>query len=263
MRLRGARTAASAASVCATERPAGDPTYCLAPWRRRGRRCRRRERARRGGGRWGRVGIGADRSRRAEFYNPQRPRRRAATYRSRLAFARHVLLPPFMHLPDTRPRQALHAAPPARLGRCPAAGPLRRARSARAARLTAIVTAEPADAQRLDDEIAFFAPDLRIAVFPDWETLPYDTFSPHQDLISERLATLWRIRAGRRRRRADAGHDRAVRLAPPSFLAGYTFHFKHKQKPRRGRAQGAAHARRLHPREPGRRRPANTRCAAG
>jgi len=30
-------------------------------------------------------------------------------------------------------------------------------------------------------------------LFPDWETLPYDTFSPHQDLISERLATLWRI----------------------------------------------------------------------
>src|SRR3954452_2874568 len=49
--------------------------------------------------------------------------------------------------------------------------------------LLAIVTAEPADTQRLEDELAFFAPDLRIAVFPDWETLPYDTFSPHQDLI--------------------------------------------------------------------------------
>ncbi|MCV5949729.1 hypothetical protein OFN94_33475, partial [Escherichia coli] len=61
-------------------------------------------------------------------------------------------------------------------------------------RLVAIVTAEPADAQRLQDELSFFAPELRCAVFPDWETLPYDTFSPHQDLISERLATLWRIR---------------------------------------------------------------------
>ena len=46
-------------------------------------------------------------------------------------------------------------------------------------RLTAIVTAEPADTQRLEGELAFFAPELRIAVFPDWETLPYDTFSPH------------------------------------------------------------------------------------
>ena len=64
---------------------------------------------------------------------------------------------------------------------------------AAAHKITAIVTAEPADTQRLEDELAFFAPGLRIAVFPDWETLPYDTFSPHQDLISERLATLWRI----------------------------------------------------------------------
>jgi transcription-repair coupling factor (superfamily II helicase) len=59
--------------------------------------------------------------------------------------------------------------------------------------LLAIITNEPADTQRLELEMAFFAPGLRVAVFPDWETLPYDTFSPHQDLISERLATLWRI----------------------------------------------------------------------
>ena len=44
-------------------------------------------------------------------------------------------------------------------------------------RLLAIVTAEPADAQRLADELPFFEPGLNIAVFPDWETLPYDTFS--------------------------------------------------------------------------------------
>ncbi len=62
-----------------------------------------------------------------------------------------------------------------------------------AGRPTTIITADANDAQRLLDEIAFFAPTLRCALFPDWETLPYDTFSPHQDLISERLATLWRI----------------------------------------------------------------------
>ncbi|MDO9237490.1 MAG: transcription-repair coupling factor [Aquabacterium sp.] len=101
--------------------------------------------------------------------------------------------------------------------------------------LTALLTADPADAQRLMDEIAFFAPELRCAVFPDWETLPYDTFSPHQDLISERLATLWRIQQGVR---SETGVDLVLlpattaltRLAPPSFMAGYTFHFKQKQK---------------------------------
>src|SRR4051812_37084793 len=92
-----------------------------------------------------------------------------------------------------------------------------------AGRRTAIVTATASDAQRLLDELPFFAPDLRCALFPDWETLPYDTFSPHQDLISERLATLWRIL----QREADVGLVPAStalhRLAPPAFLAGYTF----------------------------------------
>ncbi|MGH8847344.1 MAG: transcription-repair coupling factor, partial [Polaromonas sp.] len=103
-----------------------------------------------------------------------------------------------------------------------------------AGKLTAIITSDAATAQRLMDEIAFFAPALRCALFPDWETLPYDTFSPHQDLISERLATLWRIS----QRDKETGADVVIvpattalyRLAPPSFLAGYTFQFKVKQK---------------------------------
>ena len=97
-------------------------------------------------------------------------------------------------------------------------------------KITAIVTAEPADTQRLEAELPFFAPGLRIAVFPDWETLPYDTFSPHQDLISERLATLWRIQQGEVDVVLLPASTSLVRLAPPSFLAAYTFHFKQKEK---------------------------------
>ncbi len=107
-------------------------------------------------------------------------------------------------------------------------------RDKHAGKVTAIITADAPDAQRLIDEMAFFVPDLRCVLFPDWETLPYDTFSPHQDLISERLATLWRISQHDK----DTGADVVVvpattalyRLAPPSFLAGTTFHFKVKQK---------------------------------
>ena len=103
-----------------------------------------------------------------------------------------------------------------------------------AKRLTAIVTSDATDAQRLMHEINFFAPEVRLTLFPDWETLPYDSFSPHQDLISERLATLWRIS----QRDKDSGADVVIipattalyRLAPPSFLAAYTFSFKTKQK---------------------------------
>ncbi|WP_348703672.1 CarD family transcriptional regulator, partial [Acidovorax soli] len=97
-------------------------------------------------------------------------------------------------------------------------------------RTTAIVTADATDAQRLIEEMAFFAPGLRCALFPDWETLPYDTFSPHQDLISERLATLWRISQGEADVVLVPATTALYRLAPPSFLAGYTFHFQVKQK---------------------------------
>ena len=107
-----------------------------------------------------------------------------------------------------------------------------------AGRLLAVVTADPGDTRRLLDEIAFFAPELRCAVFPDWETLPYDSFSPHQDLISERLATLWELYSQRDRTvGSPASIDLVLvpattalyRLAPPSFLAAYTFHFTAKQ----------------------------------
>ncbi|MDN3545515.1 transcription-repair coupling factor [Kinneretia asaccharophila] len=107
-----------------------------------------------------------------------------------------------------------------------------------AGRLCAIITAEPADTQRLEQELRFFAPELRVAVFPDWETLPYDTFSPHQDLISERLATLWRLLQGQgkpvEQREVDVvlmpASTALVRLAPTSFLAATTFQFKQKQR---------------------------------
>lgn len=105
-------------------------------------------------------------------------------------------------------------------------------------KVVAIVTSDATDAQRLLDEIPFFAPTLRCALFPDWETLPYDTFSPHQDLISERLATLWRLYAGAAQGDPEAGVDVVLvpattalyRVAPPGFLAGTTFQFKAKQR---------------------------------
>ena len=103
-----------------------------------------------------------------------------------------------------------------------------------AGRLTAVVTADASDAQRLHDEIVFFAPEIRCTLFPDWETLPYDSFSPHQDLISERLATLWRISQRDSQQGADLvlipAATALYRLAPTSFLAAYTFHFKVRQK---------------------------------
>ncbi|HCM06187.1 MAG TPA: hypothetical protein DIC30_09280, partial [Oceanospirillales bacterium] len=55
--------------------------------------------------------------------------------------------------------------------------------------LTLVITKDTLSAQRLEEEIAFFAEELPVLHLPDWEILPYDTFSPHQDIISQRLYT--------------------------------------------------------------------------
>jgi transcription-repair coupling factor (superfamily II helicase) len=87
----------------------------------------------------------------------------------------------------------------------------------------AVVSATAQDAQRLVDEIAWFAPELKVCLLPDWETLPYDQFSPHQDLVSERLATLYRIQRGEFDVAVIPASTALVRLCPTAYIAGRTF----------------------------------------
>ncbi len=93
-------------------------------------------------------------------------------------------------------------------------------------RMLAVVSADALAAQRLADEIPWFAPGLEIALLPDWETLPYDPFSPHHDLVSERLATLYRVSRGECNVLVVAATTALYRLAPPSYLAAFTFFLK-------------------------------------
>src|SRR4029077_11970520 len=85
------------------------------------------------------------------------------------------------------------------------------------------ITPTPGDAQRLVDEIQWFAPGLRVCLLPDWETLPYDQFSPHQDLVSERLATLYRIQRGDFDIAVVPAPTALGRLCPPAYIAARTF----------------------------------------
>ncbi len=63
-------------------------------------------------------------------------------------------------------------------------------------KLYVVVTDAARELARLSAELAFFAgPDLPLATFPDWEVLPYDLFSPHPDIISARLRTLYELPA--------------------------------------------------------------------
>jgi len=89
-----------------------------------------------------------------------------------------------------------------------------------------VIAANALEAQRLVEEIPFFAPKLRVHLLPDWETLPYDHFSPHQDLISERLATLHHIRSNNFDVVIVPITTALYPLPPVSYLAAYTFFLK-------------------------------------
>lgn len=99
-------------------------------------------------------------------------------------------------------------------------------------RMLVVIVANASDGQRLRTEIPWFQASgeqsngLRCHLLPDWETLPYDAFSPHQDLVSERLATLYEVQSGQCDVLLVPATTALVRMAPPSFLAGYTFFFK-------------------------------------
>ncbi len=61
----------------------------------------------------------------------------------------------------------------------------------RAAAPLLVVAEDTRHADQLEAEIGFFAgPDLEVLHFVEWETLPWDSFSPHQDIISQRLEVL-------------------------------------------------------------------------
>lgn len=120
--------------------------------------------------------------------------------------------------------KARYAAP------CGSGDSLLFSRIAAKSRPLVIVTEKALDAQRLFDEIRYFDPELRTGLFPDWETLPYDNFSPHQDLISERLSTLYRIM----KRMLDIvivpTSTALYQLPPVEYLAAYTFFIEQKKR---------------------------------
>lgn len=93
-----------------------------------------------------------------------------------------------------------------------------------------VFTHNTAEAQRWQEEIAWFRPEARLCCLPDWETLAYDRFSPHQDLVSERLATLWQVSQGQFDILLVPVTTALYRLPPVSYLAGHTFFLRQGQK---------------------------------
>jgi len=95
--------------------------------------------------------------------------------------------------------------------------------AAREKRLVVALVADENQAFRLHDELRFFAAeDTPVLHFPDWETLPYDVFSPHSDIISQRLALLAGLPRRQRGLLIVAADTLLQPLPPTSFVAART-----------------------------------------
>lgn len=90
-----------------------------------------------------------------------------------------------------------------------------------------LIAADTQTATRLVDEIQFFNQEkYRILFFPDWETLPYDHFSPHQDIISDRLSVLSLLPSLTTGLVVTTINTIMYRLPPKPYIDSYSFLFK-------------------------------------
>ncbi|MEY1661775.1 transcription-repair coupling factor [Isoalcanivorax beigongshangi] len=99
--------------------------------------------------------------------------------------------------------------------------------------LLLVVTRSSAEARQLAHSVAFYLPDTEqvpVLNFPGWETLPYDLFSPHQDIISERIDVLHRLPTTRSGLLITPVSTLMQRLAPRAHLAASHFALKPGQR---------------------------------
>ncbi len=87
-----------------------------------------------------------------------------------------------------------------------------------------LITSDTPTALYLEQEISFLLQEANIPVrlFPDWETLPYDTFSPHQDIISQRIETLYHLPRMKQGLLILPVATLMLRTAPSSFIDGHS-----------------------------------------
>ena len=116
----------------------------------------------------------------------------------------------------TTPRQRRYWTPPH--------GSARALLLAEAARthdgLVVVVARDTQRAQALESELRVFAEGLPVLQFPDWETLPYDAFSPHPEIVSQRIATLYQLPGVKRGLLVVPVATLMQRIAPRSHITG-------------------------------------------
>ncbi|KGQ70229.1 transcription-repair coupling factor [Chelonobacter oris] len=95
--------------------------------------------------------------------------------------------------------------------------------------LTVVVTADTRHALNLEKKLSRLSPQ-NICFFPDWETLPYDSFSPHQDIISARLSALFFLQQPQQGIFVLPINTLMQRLCPPHFLSNNVLLIKRGDK---------------------------------
>jgi transcription-repair coupling factor (superfamily II helicase) len=89
------------------------------------------------------------------------------------------------------------------------------------------IAADTRESEQLAAELRFFAGRaLEILTLPDWEVLPYDIFSPHPDIVSERLRTLSRLPGLRRGILLLAVDSLLTRLPPVPYVQARSFELR-------------------------------------
>jgi transcription-repair coupling factor (superfamily II helicase) len=86
--------------------------------------------------------------------------------------------------------------------------------------LLVAVTRDTQRAHALEDELRIFAGTLPVLHFPDWETLPYDVFSPHPEIVSQRIATLYQLPTVKRGVLVVSAATLMQRIAPRTHITG-------------------------------------------
>jgi len=86
--------------------------------------------------------------------------------------------------------------------------------------LLVAVTRDTQRAHALEAELNIFADGLPVLHFPDWETLPYDAFSPHPEVVSQRIATLYQLPSVKRGVLVVPVATLMQRIAPRSHITG-------------------------------------------
>ncbi len=90
-----------------------------------------------------------------------------------------------------------------------------------------VITPDTQSANRLERELKIFlAADMEVWHFPDWETLPYDNFSPHEDIISDRLLVLSKLPNLRKGLLVVPVTTLLYRLMPKAYIGSQHFSLK-------------------------------------